>query len=226
MMEIMKKQPIVALALMLLVPVVWMLGGFLFSLINPEIAAGHPNYVRNYHLLSLVKHMSLLGSAGVVAILWLLVCFLVIRSKERSSWWLFFAALGPFGFAVLAALNDKAPAETDRYARFVRNLNWFVRAAYELCIFVIVWALAYQAMVFKRDLMIMYQSATTGVSTSQIINLQNASSGMWAFAEGNEVMYMVIVLYLIWPMVFNLVGRGSALMASPKISNQSLRARQ
>jgi hypothetical protein len=59
-------------------------GGLLFSLINPEIAAGHPNYARNYHLLSLVNNMSFLASAGVVGILWLLVCFLVIRSKERS----------------------------------------------------------------------------------------------------------------------------------------------
>lgn len=206
-MWMMKKQTAVALVLLLLIPMVWMLGGLLFSLINPEIAAGHANYVRNYHILSFVKHLSLLASAGVVAILWLLVCFLVIRSKERSSWWLFFAALGPFGFAVLAMLNDRAPGETDRHARFVRNLNRFVRVGYEVCIFVIIWLLAYQAMVLKRNLMIMYESATTGISTAQIINQQNASSGMWAFAEGNEVMYMVVLFYLIWPIVFNIVGR-------------------
>ena len=98
----MKKQTVVALALLLLIPVVWMLGGLLFSLINPEIAAGHPNYVRNFHFLSLAKNMSFWASLVVVAVLWLLVCFLVIRSKERSSWWLFLAALGPFGFAILA----------------------------------------------------------------------------------------------------------------------------
>jgi hypothetical protein len=134
----MKKQTVVALALVLLMPIVLRMGGLLFSLINPEIAAGHPNYVRNYHILSFVKHLSFLASAGVVAILWLLVCFLVIRSKERSSWWLFFSALGPFGFAVLAMLNDRAPGDTDRHARFVRNLNSFVRVGYEVCIFVII----------------------------------------------------------------------------------------
>ena len=197
-MWMMKKQSVVALVLLLLIPMVWMLGGLLFSLINPETAAGHPNYVRNYHILSSVKHLSILASVGVVAILWLLVCFLVIRSKQRSSWWLFLAALGPFGFAILAMLNDRAPGETDRHARFVRNLNGFVRVGYEVCIFVIIWLLAFQAMVLKRNLMIMYESATTGVSTAQIINQQNASSGMWAFAEGNEVMYMVVLLYLIW----------------------------
>jgi hypothetical protein len=212
----MKKQTVVALALLLLVPIVFRLEGWLFSLINPEIAAGHPNYARNYHLLSLLKNITFWGSVAVVVTLWLLVCFLVIRSKERSSWWLFAAAFGSFGFAVLAMLNDRAPAETDRYARFVRNLNRFVRASYEVCIFVIIWELAWQAMLLKRNLMIMHESATTGMSTAQIIDVQNASSGMWAFAEGNEVIYMVVLLYLIWPMVFNIVGRVTAIMAAPK----------
>ena len=210
----MKKQTVVALVMMLLIPVVLRLGGLLFSLINPETAAGHANYVRNYHFLHLVKMMSLWASAAVVAFLWLLVCYLVIRSNERSPLWLFFAALGPFGFAILATLNDRAPAETDRYARFVRNLNGFVRVGYELCIFVIIWLLAHQAMDLKRNLMIMHEAATTGLSTAQIIDLRNASSGMWAFAEGNEEMYMVVLLYLIWPMVFNIMGRVTAIMAS------------
>jgi len=216
MMWMMKKQTVVALVLLLLVPMVSMLGGLLFSLINPEIAAGHSNYVRNYHLLSLLKSMSLWASGAGVAALWLLVCFLVIRSKERSSLCMFFAALGPFGFAILAMLNDRVPAETDRHTRFVRNLNRFVRVGYEVCTFVVIWLLAYQAMVLKRTLMIMYESATTGISTAQIIDRQNASSGMWAFAEGIEVMYMVVLFYLLWPIVFNIVGRVAAIMASPK----------
>jgi hypothetical protein len=212
----MKKQTAIALVLLLLIPVAALLGGLLFSLINPEIAAGHPDYVRNYHYLSLVKAMLLLATGALGASLWLLVCFLVIRSKERSSWWILFAALGPFGFAILAILDDRAPAETDRYARFVSNQNRFVRAGYEVCTFVMIWLLAYQAMVLKRTLMIAYESATTGVSTAQIIDLQNASSGMWAFGEGMEVMYVVVVLYLMWPIVFNLVGRMAASMASAK----------
>jgi hypothetical protein len=212
----MRKQTVVVLVLLLLIPIVWILGGLLFSLINPEIAAGHANYERNYHLLSLVKSMLALGSSGVIAILWLLACFLVIRSKERSSWWLFLAALGPLGFAILARLNDRASAEMDPHARFVRRLNRFIRVGYEVCIFVVIWLLAYQAMVLKRNLMILYESATTGISTAQIINLQNASSGMWAFAEGMEVMYMVVLLYLIWPSVFNIVGRVAVIMASPE----------
>lgn len=211
-----KKQSVVALVLFLLIPLVLRLGGMLFNLIDPEIAAGHPNYARNYHLLSLLKIMSFWASVAGVGVLWLLVCLLVIRSKKRSHLWLFLAALGPFGFAILAMLNDREPAETDRYARFVRNLNRFVRVGYELCIFAIVWELAYEAMVLKRTLMIRYEAATTGISTAQIIANQNASSGMWAFAEGNEVMYLVVLLYLLRPIVFNIIGRMAATMASPK----------
>jgi len=216
MMWMMKKQTVVALVLLLLIPVLSMLGGLLFSMINPEIAAGHANYARNYHLLSLVRIMTMWGSGALVAMLWLLAFFLVIRSKERSSLWLFFAALGPFGFAILAMLNERAPAKTDRHARFARSLNRFARVGYEVCAFVVIWLLAYQAMVLKRNLMIMYQSATTGISTSQIIATQNASSGMWAFAEGIEVMFMVVLFYLLRPIVFNIVGRVAATMASPK----------
>jgi hypothetical protein len=211
-----KKQSVVALVLLLLIPLVSALGGMLFSLINPEIAAGHPNYAHNYHLLSLLKSVSAWASGAGVAVLWLLVCLQVIRSKKRSHLWLFLAALGPLGFAVLTMLNDGEPAETDWHARFVRNLNRFVRVGYELCTFVIVWVLADQAMVLKRTLMIRFEAATTGISTAQIIARQNASAGMWAFAEGLEVMYLVVLLYLLWPIVFNIAGRAAAIMASPK----------
>ena len=223
-MWLMKKQTIAALVLLLLIPMVLLLGGLLFSLINPEIAAGHPNYVRNYHLLSMVKITLAFGSAAVAGILWLLACFLVIRSKKRSSWWLLFAALGPIGFAIMARLRDKASAETDPHTRFVRSLSRFVRVGYEVGIFLATWLLAYQAMVLKRNLMILYQSATTGISTAQIVNLQNASSGMWAFSEGMEVMYIVVLLYVIWPIAFNLAARVAAIMASPRTSHLSRRS--
>jgi hypothetical protein len=223
-MKMIKKQWVVALVLLLLIPLVLVLGGMLFSLINPEIAAGHPNYVRNFHLLNLLKKTVMWATTAGALVLWLLVCLQVIRAKKRSSSWLILAALGPFGLAVLAMLNDLATtndretAETDRYTRFVRNLNGFVRVGYELCIFVIVWVLAYQGMVLKRALMIRYEAATTGSSIAQVVDLHNASGGMWAFAEGMEVMFFVVLLYLLRPVVFNIVGRVAATMASPKAS--------
>jgi hypothetical protein len=71
-------------------------------------------------------------------------------------------------------------------------------------------------MVFKRDLMIMYEAAATGMSTAQIIDQQNASSGMWAFSEGNEVLYLVVLFYLLWPISFNAVGHLLKLGVSAK----------
>jgi hypothetical protein len=119
---------------------------------------------------------------------------------------------GPLGLAILRSLNDRVPAETDRHARFVRNLNALQRVGYEVCRFVVIWLLACQAMVLKRNLMILYESATTGTSTAQIIATQNASSGMWAFGEGLEVMFLVVLFYLLWPIAFNFVGRLAAIL--------------
>jgi len=209
----MKKQWVVALVLLLLIPLVISLGGMLSNLINPEIAAGHPNYARNFQLLSLLKNLCFLASIAGASVLWILACILVIRSKKRSYLWLLLAALGPLGFAVLATLNDRTMAETDIYTEFVRKLNWIVRAGYELCTFVIIWELAWQAMVLKRTLMIQYEAATTGVSTAQIIDIQNASSGMWAFGEGLEVMYFAVLLYVLRPIAFRI---GVHVMALPK----------
>src|ERR1700743_1273177 len=179
----MKRETVVALGLLLLIPAVLMLGGFLFAIINPEIAAGHANYPLNFYLLNRLRIGLFLGSGVVAGILWLLAFFLVIRSKERSPWWMLLAALGPLGLAILGMLNDRVPAETDRHARFVGGWKIFVRIGYEVCRFVVIWMLAYQAMVVKRELMILYESATTGQSTEQIIATQNPSSGMWGFGE-------------------------------------------
>jgi hypothetical protein len=201
----MKKQSVLAVVLLLLIPLVLVLGGVAFSLINPETAAGHPNYARNYHLLSLLKISVFWASIALAGVLWILACLLMIRFKKRSSLWLLLAALGPFGFAVLATLNDRTAAEPDRYTRFVRSLNGITRVVYELCFFVAVWVAAYETMVLKRNLMIAYEAATTGVSTAQVISVQNASSGMWAFGELNEVMFLVALLYLLRPFVFSFV---------------------
>lgn len=211
------KQWIVALVLLLLMPLLLVLDGFLLNVFNPELAAGHPDYVRNYHLLNELRIASFLACLAVVAVLWVVVCLLVIRSKKRSYFWLPLAVFGPFGFAVLATLGSRTHADTDRYARFVGKMNGLVRAAYEIGIFVIIWMLAYEAMVLKRILMIMYQAAVTGISTAQIMDVQNASGGMWAFSEGNEVMYFVILLYMLRPMIFSMASRVAETAVTTKV---------
>ena len=201
-----KKQTLVALILLLLIPAVTVGAGLLFSLIDPEKAAGYPDYARNWHLLNSLKMGVMYGSFLLILGLYVLGCFLVIRSKQQSRFWLLLAPLGPLGFAVMSVLNDRAPSATDRYTRFVRGLNVWLRIGYELVSFVAIWIVGEQIMVLKRNLMIWYQSATTGVSTAQIIAIQDASSGMWAFGEFLEVMFFVIVLYLLRPIVFNLIA--------------------
>ena len=89
-----------------------------------------------------------------------------------------------------------------------------------MCIFLIIWELAYQGMVLKRNLMIMFESARTGISTTQIINVQNASSGMWAFSEGLEVMYLVVLLYLLWPSVSTSSGISRRLWQHPRCAER------
>jgi hypothetical protein len=212
----MKKQLLLALLLLLLIPVVTLGGGALSNLIDPEIATGHPNYARNWHLLSSLRVVVLLGSLSMAVALYFLGSFLVIRSKNRSGLWLFLAALGPLGFAILSVLNDHSPSAIDAYERFLHKMNLFVRAGYEICSFFILSELAWQAMILKRNLMIRWESITTGVSTAQIIATQNASSGMWAFGEGMEVMFLVIVLYLLRPILINLIARAVTPKPTPE----------
>ncbi len=203
-----KKYYVLAIAAFLMIPVVTVIGGMLVTSINPEIAASYPHYyTRIYRLLDLAKSLSFWAMLLATAGLWLLTCFLVIKSKQKSYLWLLVAVLGPFGFIILSMLNDRTPSPADLYRQFVGNLKIYLRIAYEIGFCVVVWEVAYRLMVLKRNLMIILESAATGVPTAQIINQQNASSGMWAFSEGNEVMYLVVLFYLLWPIAFNAAAR-------------------
>src|SRR5215467_8403074 len=103
----MKRQMVLALIALLLIPAVVTAGGFFAGLINPEIAVHSANYSRNFRLLMLAKGVIFLGSIAIGGILWLVSCFLILRSKEQSLWWMVCAIFGPFGFAMLAMLNDR-----------------------------------------------------------------------------------------------------------------------
>src|SRR4029077_18888946 len=126
-------------------------------LINPEITAGHPNYVRNYRLLDAVKHIVLWSTELVTMGLWFLTCFFLVKSKKQSYVWLFLTILGPFGFIILTVLRDRAADPLDLYRRFVGRLKIYQRIVYELCLFVIMLVVADQIVVLKRDLMIYYR---------------------------------------------------------------------
>ena len=210
-----KRPYVLAIVFFLMIPAVSVLAAMLINSINPEIAAGHSNYERNYRLLSLAKNLSMLAVLLVIMGLWFLTCFFLLKSKKRSYGWLPLAMLGPFGLIILTMLSDNAPAPGDLYQQFVGKLKIYLRVAYELSFFVVVWVGAYQTMVLKRDLMIMYKPPPPELP-AQIINQQNASSGMWAFSESLEVLFLVVLFYLLWPICFNVVGRLPRLWASPK----------
>jgi hypothetical protein len=200
------KKHLWAVVTFLTIPAILMAGGALFSAIDPERLAGHADYVRNYRLLALTRSVVMWAVLGLTVAAWLVTCLLVLRSKSRTYWWLPLALLGPVGFAVLASLHDLGPGLSDLYERFNRTLNGFRRVAYETCIFMVALTLAWQLMVVKREAMISYESATIGVARDQIIDQQNAESGMWAFKEGNEVMYFLVVIYLLRPVCVNAAG--------------------
>src|SRR5258706_753852 len=203
-----------AIVCCLMIPVVTVVGGLLINAIDPEIAVRSSNYERNFWLLSLAKILAMLMLLLVNMGLWFLACIFLLKSKQRSYGWLPFAMLGPFGLTILTMLSDNAPTPGDLCRQFVSKLKISVRVVYELGFFIVAWLVAFQVMVLKHDLMIMYESATTGVPVAQIIDQQNASSGMYAFGEGLEVMFLVVLGYLLWPICFNAIGRLCGLRAA------------
>jgi hypothetical protein len=131
---------------------------------------------------------------------------LLVRSRSRSWQWFPLALLGPFGFVILASLRDLSPRPSDLYESFLRGLNRWWRALYETVFFVAAWNVAWEMMLVKRETTIYFQAMLRGVSRQTIIDEQNASSGMYAFSELNEVMYFLVLLYLLRPICVNVVG--------------------
>ena len=51
------------------------------------------------------------------------------------------------------------------------------------------------------------EAARIIMATAQIIDIQNAASGMWAAGKGMEELYLIVIFYLLWPICFNFVAR-------------------
>jgi hypothetical protein len=192
------------------------LGGMLFSFINPEIAAGHPNYERNYRRLALAGMLAIWASWLVNMGLGLLCCFLLLKSKKQSYAWMSLAVLGPFGIMILATLQDKGSLAGDLCQQFVGKLKFYLRVPLELCFFVLMWTVAYQTVILISNLSIMCESVVTGRTIAEIIDIRDASSGMWAFSEALEIMYLMVLFYLLRPICFNAIWHLPKLWASVK----------
>jgi len=202
-----KRHYVIALACYLAIPAVVIAGVGLSRLIDPEMARASADYARNFRLLKLAATGALMATAGLALALWASTCYLVLKSRQRSVLWLALAAAGPFGLMFIAILADRWPAPDDLYHQFIRKLKFYWRVPLEIAIFVSAWILAYQCVVLKRELLIRLESSSTGTPVETIIARQNASSGMYAFGEGLEAIYLVTLLYLLWPIFFNLVGQ-------------------
>lgn len=196
-----------AIVCYLAIPAVMLAGAALASLIDPEMARGHADYARDYRLLELAKTGVVVVAAGLMLVLWAATCYLVLKSRQRSLRWLPLAAAGPFGCIGITLLEDRSPASDDIHRRFIGTLKPYWRIPLEIVVFVAVWLLAYQCVALMRDLMIAYTSVRTGIPVASIVAEQTASSGMQAFGEALETLYVVPLLYLLWPVVFNLAGR-------------------
>jgi hypothetical protein len=201
-----KKYYFLALAALLLIPVVTVVGGSIAVAINPEIAAGHANYERNFRLLGTLKIFAIWATFFIDFCLWTLCCAFLLKARARSMWWLPLALLGPLGLAALAALNNRASDGGDPYQRMTGGMNPLLRIVYEIGSFVVIWFAAFEAMETWRYLSIAAESMRTGVPIAAIVEQRNASGGMWAFTEGNEVLFIAALLYLLRPIFVNAAG--------------------
>jgi hypothetical protein len=163
-----------------------------------------------------MRHVAMFSTFGSIVALWFLTCFFLVKSKLQPYVWVALGVLGPIGLIILTTLRDRAPALGDFYQKLVGRLKFYLRIPYELAFFYIVWEVSYDAIVLKRNLMIVHQSIVTGVPVEKIIEEQSASSGMWAFGEGLEEMFLAVLIYLLWPILFNAIGHLPKLWAAAK----------
>ena len=202
-----RRHYVMAVACYLAIPAVVIAGFGLSRLIDPEMARATTDYARNFRLLQMVATGALMATAGLALLLWIFTCYLVIKSRQRSPLWLLLAAGGPFGFMFISMLADRSPAPHDLYQQFIRKLKMYWRIPLEVIVFVSAWLLAYQCVMLKRDLLNSFESFSTGTPVEMIVARQTASSGMYAFGEGLESTYLFILIYLLWPIFFNLAGQ-------------------
>lgn len=202
-----KKQYGLALVCYLLIPAGLISGVGKVQLIDPELARGYADYVRVHRWLELSREGVLVAAGAMALLLWVMVGYLVLQSRHRSRRWLVLMAAGPLGFSLIAMLEDQRPTTKDHYQHFIRALPLAWRVTLELAVFGTIWFLAYVGVVLQRELMIAAEAFSTGTPTRTIVARQDASSGMWAFGEGLEVGFLVVLIYLLWPIVFNVFAQ-------------------
>ncbi len=201
----MKRSYFASLLLYALIPVVMLFAGSLFSSIDPQSMAGHSNYERNYHLFEMLKHLILYGGFVVSFGLWVATCFFLLQAKKRTAAWMLLSMLGSLGFVALSMLNDREPHIADVYHAFRDKLSTVWRIAYECLLFVGTFVLSFIIVLTLEEWAMIFEAGQRGVPVTLIQQERDASSGMLAFSEGWAILYLVPMLYLLWPVVVNIV---------------------
>lgn len=93
------------------------------------------------------------------------------------------------------------------YDGWISRRHWSLHGIYQVVLFVVIVIVADQLIVFKRPLVILWQSYVTGFPVDEIIQQQNTSSGMWAFGELLETLFLIALFYLLLPVGFNAANR-------------------
>lgn len=184
-----------ALLAFLAIPLVIVLGVLAHQLIDPELARGTADYVGNYALLERLRHACLILSFALAGGLWLLAFGLLLVARQRSLLWLVLAFLGPLELVVVAIVGRDPAAGGERAA-------WPWRLAREAAIFVAVVVLAHFLVYAKNEVWIAWTAASRGVETAVIIAEQMASSGMWAFGEFLQILFLTGLFYVVRPLVW------------------------
>ncbi len=171
---------------LLLIPVVTLSAAALDYAIDPELARGHANYARNFALLQHLRFAVVVAALVLVIALWLLLRLPLRASSKRMRSWLMLALLGPLGFVVLMVLPDRStPAAADAYGRELTRLPNLLRILYEILRFAIFGFVAMQLIEWYDDGTALIEASRRGISLSQVLAERDASSGMWAFGEGD-----------------------------------------
>lgn len=186
-----------------LMPVVLIAGVAVHGMIDPEMAARHANYERNYRLLESLRAAVLSGTFLSVLSLWFAMCLLLLKEKRRSLLWAVLGMLGPLGLAFIAALKSGEDDPADAYRGFVARLGPLSRIGYEVLLFVGIFALAMAAVSIHSDVMIAWAAHVQHVPVEQILQERDASSGMYAFSEAMEALYLIACLYFLVPPATN-----------------------
>ncbi len=69
---------------LLLIPVVTVSAAAIDYLIDPELARGHPNYIRNFALLQHLRFGVVIVALMLVIALWLLACLWLLRARSQQ----------------------------------------------------------------------------------------------------------------------------------------------